>query len=324
MLSPGGRSNLSTGQRVGLAAASRIPTTMSPRVALGMPVYNGAEYVAAALDSLLAQTFRDFELVISDNASTDATGSICREYEKRDPRIRYFRNHRNMGVAYNFRRVFELSHAEYFKWVVHDDLCEPTYVERCVEVLDASPPSVVLCYPKTILIDEQGADIEPFEDRMDVPQETPHERLEYLHRHLRLCHCGLGLIRSDALRRTRLIDGFESSDVVMLEELAMLGRFREHPEALYRRRIHGASSFKAYVSAAEYAARMDPAKRGRLAMPRTTLFVESFRSIARADIPPIERLRCAWVLLKSWGPRYWRVIGGEFKRLLRHLWQRLR
>jgi glycosyltransferase involved in cell wall biosynthesis len=291
---------------------------VSPRVSLGLPVYNGAQYVAAALDSLLCQTFGDFEIVISDNASTDDTESICREYVRRDPRIRYSRNDQNRGVAYNFRRVFELSTGEYFKWVVHDDVCDPTYIEKCVEVLDAAPPSVVLCYPKTILIDEKGAEIERYEDRMDLRQARCDERLAHLYRYLHLCHCGLGLIRSDVLRRTRGIDGFERSDVVLLVELAMMGNFYEHPEYLYRRRIHALNSFKAYTSAAAYDERMDPENRGRYAMPRTRLFIESFRSIRRAPIGWREKLRCAATLLAIWGPRYWRVVGGELKGLVAH------
>ena len=102
----------------------------------------------------------------------------------------------------------------------------------------------------------------------------------------------------------------------------MMGELREHPERLYRRRIHDDSSFGAYTSPEAYAERMDPANRGRFAMPRTTLFVESFRSIARAPISPLEKLRCGAALLMVWGPRFWRVVGGEFKRLLRHLARR--
>jgi glycosyltransferase involved in cell wall biosynthesis len=288
-------------------------------VSLGLPVYNGAEYVGAALDSLLRQTYGDFEIVISDNASTDETEKVCREYERRDPRIRYSRNDRNRGVAYNFRKVFELSTGQYFKWVVHDDVCDPSYVEKCVEVLDAAPPQVVLCYPKTILIDAQGKEIEPYEDRMDLRQRRPSERLAHLYRYLHLCHCGLGLIRSEVLRKTRGIDGFERSDVVLLVELALAGHFYEHPEYLYFRRVHPQNSFQAYTSAAAYDERMDPANRGRYAMPRTQLFVESLRSIGRAPIGSWEQLCCAAALLRVWGPRYWRVVGGECKGLLRHL-----
>jgi len=291
---------------------------VSPRVSLGLPVYNGSEYVGAALESLLRQTYSDYEIVISDNASTDDTEKLCRDYERRDPRIRYSRNDRNRGVAYNFRKVFELSSGEYFKWVVHDDVCDPTYIAKCVEVLDAAPPSVVLCYPKTILIDSHGAEIELYEDRMDLRQPRPSQRLEHLYRYLHLCHCGLGLIRSDVLRKTRLIDGFERSDVVLLVELALAGFFYEHPEYLYRRRVHAQNSFQNYTTPAAYDERMDPANRGRYAMPRTRLFIESLRSISRAPIGAWEQLCCAMALLRVWGPRFWRVVGGECKGLLRH------
>ena len=107
-----------------------------PRVSIGMPVFNGENYLAEALDSLLTQTFSDFELIISDNASTDKTEEICRAYAVRDQRIRYFRNQENLGASRNYNRVFELSSGEYFKWAAHDDLCAPEFLGRCVDVLD--------------------------------------------------------------------------------------------------------------------------------------------------------------------------------------------
>ena len=100
----------------------------SPRICLGLPVYNGERYLRQAIDSMLAQTFRDFELIISDNASTDRTREICLEYQKRDPRVRYFRNESNIGPAANFNLVFQRAHAEYFKWVAADDVCEPDFL----------------------------------------------------------------------------------------------------------------------------------------------------------------------------------------------------
>jgi hypothetical protein len=152
---------------------------------------------------------------------------------------------------------------------------------------------------------------------MDLRQPRVCDRFAHLVRHLGFCHCVLGVIRSDVLRRTRLIDGFESSDLILLQELALLGEFREYPESLYRRRIHEDSSFQAYSSPEAYAERMDPANRGRIAMPRTRLFWESLRSIGRAPISPIEKLHCAGVLLGNWSHRYWRVVGGELRRFLR-------
>src|SRR2546426_6424374 len=121
------------------------------RVSIGLPVFNCDPLLRQAVDSLLTQTYSDFELVISDNASTDGTEAICREYAAKDHRVRYYRGERNRGAVWNWNRVFELSGGEYFKWAAHDDLCAPDYVERCVEVLDRDP-SVVLCYAETVLI----------------------------------------------------------------------------------------------------------------------------------------------------------------------------
>ena len=97
-----------------------------PTVSIGMPVYNGVPFLNEALDSILAQTYRDFELVISDNASTDETESICRAYAASDPRIRYYRQQENLGAMPNFNRVCELSRGQYFKWAACDDVCSPT------------------------------------------------------------------------------------------------------------------------------------------------------------------------------------------------------
>ena len=116
-----------------------------PRVSIGMPVHNGQRFIRSAIESLLSQTCGDFELVISDNASTDATEAICREYQARDARVRYSRSERNLGGPANFRRVFHLCSGELHKWATADDYWEPTFVERCVEILDARP-DVVLAY----------------------------------------------------------------------------------------------------------------------------------------------------------------------------------
>ena len=86
------------------------------RVSIGLPVYNGEKYLEQALISILSQTYTDFELIISDNASTDRTQAICREYAAKDPRIRYYCNEENLGAAPNHNRVFELASGEYFKW----------------------------------------------------------------------------------------------------------------------------------------------------------------------------------------------------------------
>jgi glycosyltransferase involved in cell wall biosynthesis len=298
--------------------AAATPAGRVPRVSLGFPVYNGERYLRGALDSVLAQDFDDFELVICDNASTDATGEICREVASRDPRIRYFRNEQNIGISPNFRRVFELSRAPYFKWVVHDDLLAPSYLSRCVEWLDRAGPEVALVYPRTLLIDGEGREIGAYDDFMDLREARPHERLHHLFWSLGFNHCGLGLIRADVLRRTRLEGAYESADLVLLVELALRGQFWEHPEPLYRRRVHEGSSFGTYTTPESYAVLMDPANAGSFPTPRTKLFVECLRAIHLAPVGTLERLRCVRALLVGWGPRYWRVVAGELRLALLH------
>lgn len=126
-----------------------------PYISLGLPVYNGENFLRDTLDSILAQTFKDFELIISDNASTDSTEEICRAYAAQDQRVHYHRNEHNLGAARNYNRAFELSNGKYFKWAAHDDLYAPEYLEQCVKILESNP-SIVLCYSPVIFIDNQG------------------------------------------------------------------------------------------------------------------------------------------------------------------------
>jgi len=128
---------------------------VKPRVSIGVPVYNGESYLACALDSMLGQTYGDFELIISDNASTDRTPEICRQYAARDPRVRYLREEQNRGLAWNFNRVVEVSRGDYFKWAAYDDVCAPSFLARTVEVLD-NDPHVILATSVAALIDAQG------------------------------------------------------------------------------------------------------------------------------------------------------------------------
>lgn len=183
-----------------------------PRVSIGVPVYNGERFVAETLDSLLAQTFEDFELIICDNASTDRTEQICRTYAGRDARIRYVRNAENLGAGRNFRRVLELSSGEYFRWANCDDLFAPEGLARCVEVLNREP-SVVLTYPKTKLVDERGSVISEYEDGLHLQSLKASEHFAELYQKLRLVNVIYGLMRTDILRHTGLLRNFPGGDI---------------------------------------------------------------------------------------------------------------
>lgn len=153
--------------------------TNKPRVSLGIPVFNGEKYLALTLDSILAQTYTDFEVVISDNGSTDGTQQICESYAAKDKRIKYHRNPTNIGIAPNFNRALELSSGEYFKWTDYDDLLAPEFVAKCVDGLDQYPDAAV-CFPKTRLIDENGGFIKDFEPPQDASSLVPHIRFKSL------------------------------------------------------------------------------------------------------------------------------------------------
>ena len=226
----------------------------SPKLSIGLPVYNGEQFLAQALNSLLVQTFRDFEIVICDNASSDRTPEICRAYVQRDDRIRYFRNQRNLGSVANFNLVFELSTAPLFKWAAHDDLHRGGYLESCVQLLDKHP-DVVLAHSNTAFIDENGeffpseletgsyidpkTGVQVRADRLEIGDHVAAaERFWQVLSQARWGSHIFGVIRRKDLQQTRLNLNFYSSDRVLLAELALLGRFRCQPERLYLKRLH--------------------------------------------------------------------------------------
>ena len=220
----------------------KVMSFAKPLVSIGMPVYNSERFLTEALDSLVAQTFTDFELVISDNASTDGTEEICRACAARDRRIRYMRNEMNVGVYRNFNRVFQASSGEYFKWASADDVCHRDLIVRCLEVLDRDP-TVVLVYPKTIFIDETGSPLGWKDPGWDLQSDAAHERMRYVIYAGHWVNTFYGLIRADVLKKTRLFPSYNSGDYRLIGELSLHGKFVETHEYLFSRRIHrGASS----------------------------------------------------------------------------------
>jgi glycosyltransferase involved in cell wall biosynthesis len=209
----------------------------SPRVTIGLPVYNSERYVEQSLSSLLAQTYTDFVLIISDNSSTDRTEEICRDFAAGDKRIQYTRNDKNIGNPGNFNRIFRLSTTPFLKWSTSDDLWEPTFLEKAMAIME-SHPDVALCYPKTNLIDAEGRILEPYEDNLHLIQEDPVARFIELLNRIGLSHQHLGVIRSSALARTHLLAAHVASDINLLAELTLYGKFFELPERLFCRRFH--------------------------------------------------------------------------------------
>lgn len=281
----------------------------APRISVGMPVYNGADFVGEAIESLLAQTLDDFELIISDNASIDATEDICRSYAAKDARIRYFRQSRNLGAAANHNVLVHRARAPLFRWAAHDDLVRPTMLERCVDALDATP-GAVLAYPRTHVLTESG--VEPYEDGLRMSQTDPAHRLLELVSKMVLCNPIYGVMRADALRRTRLIGPFPSSDEVLLAELALAGPFVEVPEYLFVRRLHGGRSTVAHAKPEDLSAWFDPAQQPQR-LHRTRVLAEELRSLFTSPLSGLDRARCAIALVRGYLPRWWRVMVREIQ-----------
>lgn len=269
----------------------------APKVSLGVPVYNGGKFLATSLESLLEQTFDDFEIFISDNGSTDATEEICRAFVARDPRVRYDRSSVNRGASWNYRRVVQLTSGAYFKWATHDDVLAPTYLERCVEILDAAPSTVALVYPRTRIIDQDGNVVRDYVDNLDIRSTTPHERLSHVIRNIVMANASFGLIRRSALAQTRLLDAFPSADYIMMAELALTGEFWELPEPLFFRREHAGMSRLAARSTSDVAEWFKPGSgRDKTRREYWRVFYEHFVSIRRSSLSVDEKLRCSAVL----------------------------
>lgn len=274
-----------------------------PRITIGLPVYNGENFITQALDSILGQTYREFELIISDNASTDRTQELCRSYAERDPRIRYFRNGENLGAARNFNQVFELSSSEYFKWAAHDDALAPDYLEKCVEVLDRDR-SIVLVYTPTQLIDEHGIVIGAYEpDTKGFDSKKPHERfrsrisrirpqLPFIPRKLEDADPIFGLMRASALNNIPLFGTCVASDQVLLARLALLGRFERLPEGLFYNRDHPQRFIRAHASRYLHAAWYGPARAASVFFPDWVLFSEFLLTIRQSRLTGYQRARC--------------------------------
>lgn len=270
--------------REGLDAAtadSHVGGRSAPSLSIGLPVFNGARHLGEALDSLLAQDVGDLELIISDNASTDATGAICAEYASRDPRVRYLRNDVNMGAAANFNRVFELSSGDYFMWGSHDDLWEPSFARRCIEALERNPDAV-LCTSKVAVIGDDGCLRAERYEPANTAGMPVDERIHDLIRRFPWYDV-YSVIRPSALRRTGLYAPTYGGDVHLLMELTLLGEFITVPETLFRYRLPDVEKTAA-TQLADIS--VDRGSAEEVAAPATFLAKDLLDVIKRSDLDP--------------------------------------
>jgi glycosyltransferase involved in cell wall biosynthesis len=263
-----------------------------PRVSIGLPVFNGAGLLAESIEALLGQTYEDFELIISDNASTDGTGDICLHYRDNDPRIRYIRQPVNIGLNPNHNFVIKQARGELFKMASHDDLYARDLLERCVEALD-DHPDVVVAHSWEAMIDDRGTVTKVLD--YSVAVDAPHapERFrsmlfdgwdDYTY----------GVMRTEVLCRTRLHGSHHFADRTINTELGLHGPFYQVPDWLYFRRDHPERTQPYTVSSR--CTYLDPRRANRLRHPAVRLYGEYIwgyvAAIQRAPLSPQDRREC--------------------------------
>jgi glycosyltransferase involved in cell wall biosynthesis len=264
------------------------------RLSIGLPVYNAEKYLAESLDALLGQSYEDFELIISDNASTDGTAGICRRYMNQDSRIRYIRQPRNIGAAPNHNFVVGQARGELFKWASGDDLYGRDLLRSCVNALDEYP-HVVLAHTWTALIDSSGQVTEAIE----YPLATASLRAPERFRSMLYGKAGddsYGVIRTEVLRRTSLHDSYHHADRTITAEFVLHGPFYQVPDWLYFRRDHPDRAERARPTVRGRCANLDPRRADRLRHPAIRLYAEYLwgyvAAIRHAPLSSADRREC--------------------------------
>lgn len=278
------------------------PTINPPTITIGLPVYNGENFLAEAIESVLAQTFEDYELVICDNASSDQTEQICRQYAQQDSRIRYYRNAYNQGPARNYNRTFKLAQGRYFKWAAHDDVFAPTLLEKLVLSLEKHPEAV-LSFCEVDIINAAGELVEPYAVEMQLDSDRPARRFQEMISLKHRCYEIFGLIRTEALEQTPLIDAYAGSDRVLLSRLSLQGRFEIVPESLFHAREHAQQSIamlrkprRKLLRMHDYAVWFDPSNQGKVLFPNWRILSEYLNTIGSAPVVMRDKIACLWVL----------------------------
>ena len=284
------------------------------KISLGLPVYNGENYLARGLDSILAQTFEDFELIVSDNGSTDRTEEICRKYAEKDLRIKYFRFSKNRGATCNFNSTVDRATAPYFKWCSHDDELDSKYLEECLPLIE-NHSDVVLSHSKTMIIDSDSNLLHKENYPLSVSDDNPLKRFQDICVERHDCILVFGIYRTDMLRQSPMIKDYVGSDRVLLGHMALLGKIVESPKFLFSRRQHVETS--TFID--QHQGRLqwfNPDLGGKLYMPNWRLFFEFLKLAGYSGGSLGQRIGIFIIALKH-GVRRRKKLGEDFRQYAR-------
>jgi len=268
-----------------------------PLVSIGMPVYNAEKFIHQALDALLKQDYGHFEVIISDNHSTDATREICLDYTAGDERVYYYRNELNMGAVKNFNKVFELSQGEYFMWHAHDDYRESNYLSSCLEIMEKNP-SVILCCTDALLNENGGH--RRLKENFSTVGMSPNRRFRKMLWN-NSCASIYGLMRRSVLRKTGLFRNVFGSDNLLLAELSLMGEFFQLPCVLFKISIRSGNIVKKVKAVFETLLPNDP--RASF-FPFTKLAMDHWKLIQTSKLVGKERLIAFWDIFFCFSLKY--------------------
>ena len=275
-----------------------------PRVSFAVPVYNEERSIRRCLDSILGQSFADFEVVVCDNASTDRTREILADYAARDRRMRVFRNDVNIGLIRNFNRAFDLTQGALFRWVGGDDWLEPEYTARCVAALDADPGAIVATSGFALHDADGTCRSEEFVgERLESESSVRRfaRMLWFLHAGATKYEPLYSLMRREALARTGRIRPIPYNDYVLVSELSLAGRFVHVPSLLFHRTLRAPTNrtvlFERLMPGSSWAL-----GGAFLAMARAQLSV-----IREAPLSTGERARCYATVCRYLAREAWEI-----------------
>lgn len=273
-------------------------STENVMLSIGLPVYNGENFLARAIDSILSQSFTDFELIIADNGSTDATHDICRDYADRENRIRFYHNLSNIGAAANFRKVFHLSKGKYFKWAAHDDLLAPEYLTQCIEQLEKRS-DIILCHSQVRIIDQEGKMIRnENQENRDFDSPDPVRRFSSLILNDLDNYEVFGVIRREILQQSPLIQGFIASDRTLRAELGLRGKICIINQPLFLCRDHPQRSIRLMPAHHLRGQWFDPKIKGRFLFPHWRILYEYCKCPGRVRLSLPVRIKCYLIALQ--------------------------
>ena len=262
-----------------------------PLVSVGVPVFNGEKELADTLISLINQDYPRLEIIVSDNGSTDSTSEICKEFVKKDDRIKYYHSTINYGATWNFNKVFEKSSGKYFIWAAHDDKRDISFVSACVEKMEQCPKAVLCqCYTATYIEGNNETlcitNLNSFEGVTTLTQ-----RYWQVLKHYPATAI-YGLYRASAMRKTRKFENVMATDLAFIQELSLQGNFVQVPEVLFT--YMGRKKWNTVNQ--DYKNIFGKDKKPLWYLPFLMLFCNHWSRLRSAKLSYIDKI-CLWFLL---------------------------